>query len=75
MNSVSYFEIQADDPAAAVQFYGAVFGWTFEREPHAPIEYWRIETDSINGGLLKRPAPPTAVWDKRLRLFGASRRL
>ncbi len=56
----AYFEIQADDPVRAAEFYGTLFGWKFEREPNLPIEYWRIETGGIRGGLLKRPAatPP-----------------
>lgn len=60
MNNVAYFEIQADDPPNAVKFYTAVFGWKFVKDDHLPIEYWRIETDGSNGGLLKRPAkiPP-----------------
>jgi predicted enzyme related to lactoylglutathione lyase len=58
MNSVIYFEIQADDPERAEAFYTAVFGWKFARDPALPIPYWRISTEGINGGLLKRPAPP-----------------
>lgn len=57
MNAPGYFEIQADDPQRAVAFYQRVFGWTFERNEHAPIEYWRIRTEGIRGGVLKRPAP------------------
>jgi len=56
MNSVGYFEIQAENVEKASKFYGAVFGWKFVREAHMPFEYWRIETGNINGGLLKRPA-------------------
>ena len=57
MNSVGYFEIQADDPERAVRFYESVFGWRFTREPAIPIPYWRIQTEGARGGLLKRPAP------------------
>ena len=57
MNSVAYFEIQADDPERAVRFYESVFGWRFTREPVIPILYWRIQTEGARGGLLKRPAP------------------
>src|SRR4051812_13858226 len=60
MNAIGYFEIQADDPEAAVRFYAAVFGWRFIKQEGMPIPYWRIETDGIRGGLLQRPArtPP-----------------
>jgi predicted enzyme related to lactoylglutathione lyase len=61
MNTIGYFEIQSSDPSRDIVFYKNVFGWKFVRENNVPIEYYRIETDSINGGLLKRPAkvPPT----------------
>lgn len=60
MNKVGYFEIQADDPEKAVAFYNDVFGWKFEKDENLPIEYYRIQTSGMNGGLLKRPAkmPP-----------------
>ena len=61
MNGPSYFEIQADDCGRASRFYASTFGWKFSKEEGLPVEYWRIETDGIRGGLLKRPAktPPT----------------
>lgn len=61
MNTIGYFEIQSSEPSREVKFYEAVFGWKFIKDEHIPVEYYRIETNSINGGLLKRPAdvPPT----------------
>ena len=55
-----YFEIQADDLERASGFYAEVFGWKFQENPHAPVEYLSIETGGARGGLLKRPAdtPP-----------------
>jgi hypothetical protein len=60
MNTIGYFEIQADDLDKARKFYAEVFGWKFVKEEGLPIEYWRIEMAGIYGGLLKRPAktPP-----------------
>jgi hypothetical protein len=60
MNTIGYFEIQSSDPQREIGFYTSVFGWKFIKEEFVPIEYYRIETNSINGGLLKRPAavPP-----------------
>ena len=60
MNTIGYFEIQSSEPSREIKFYKNVFGWSFIKEELVPIEYYRIETDSINGGLLKRPAkvPP-----------------
>jgi predicted enzyme related to lactoylglutathione lyase len=55
-----FFEIQADDVRRAAQFYQSVFGWNFNRNPGAAIEYLDIETGGSRGGLFKRPAktPP-----------------
>jgi predicted enzyme related to lactoylglutathione lyase len=60
MNTIGYFEIQSSDLKREIQFYEAIFGWRFIKEEFVPIEYYRIETNSMNGGLLQRPAkvPP-----------------
>lgn len=60
MNTIGYFEIQSSEPSREIQFYQAVFGWKFTRDEQIPIVYYRIDTNSIHGGLLKRPAavPP-----------------
>ncbi|MEN9908173.1 MAG: hypothetical protein RLZZ540_1322 [Bacteroidota bacterium] len=61
MNTIGYFEIQSSKPDREIEFYKNIFEWTFIREENIPIEYYRIGTNSINGGLLQRPAktPPT----------------
>ena len=55
-----YFEIHADEPQRAIQFYSTVFEWKFIETPGLPIPYWRFETAHEAGGLLKRPVktPP-----------------
>lgn len=60
MNTIAYFEIQSSDPSREAGFYAKVFGWKFTRDENIPMEYYRIETNGIGGGLLKRPAkvPP-----------------
>ena len=60
MNTISYFEIQSSQPERDIEFYKIVFGWKFSRVELSPIEYYRIETNTIRGGLLKRPVkiPP-----------------
>lgn len=60
-NTVVYFEIQATDPKKLVSFYQQIFGWSFIKEENLSIEYYRIETAGMMGGLLKRPAevPPS----------------
>jgi len=61
MNTVSYFEIQADDLERASNFYSQIFGWKFTITEGLPVEYFRIENSGPRGGLLKRPAKtPTA---------------
>ena len=60
MNSIVYFEIQANDPQKSIEFYSNVFGWNFIKQDGLPIEYYRIETSGIEGGMFQRPAetPP-----------------
>ncbi len=57
MNNVAYFEIMADEPEKLAAFYTEVFGWVFEKDPMIPVDYWRIQSDGMLGGLLKRPSP------------------
>jgi uncharacterized protein len=50
-----HFEIHAADPARAIGFYQAVFGWKFEKWGDEP--YWIVSTGEgpgIDGGLLPR---------------------
>lgn len=60
MSASLYFEIQADDPARAMQFYQTVFGWQFTFIPNLPVKYWRMESGMLAAGLLTRPGamPP-----------------
>ena len=49
-----HFDMTAEDPTRAVQFYGNVFGWTFQKWD-GPMDYWLITTGTdgpgIDGGL------------------------
>jgi predicted enzyme related to lactoylglutathione lyase len=56
MHGHIYFEIHAAYIRRAADFYGAVFGWQFEKAQGLPVEYWRIVTGGTRGGLIKRPA-------------------
>lgn len=60
VNTIGYFEIQSSNPEREIKFYNSLFGWVFTKDEGLPIEYFRIDTNSINGGLLKRPTniPP-----------------
>jgi hypothetical protein len=62
MARVGHFEIHADDPQRAINFYQSVFGWQFNKW-EGPQEYWLVktgesDTPGIDGGLLKRMGPP-----------------
>ena len=61
MNTIGYFEIQSSNPEREVAFYTNVFAWEFTKDEHIPIEYYRIKTACMNGGLLKRPAQTPAL--------------
>ncbi len=57
MSRVMHFEIHATQPQALVNYYTALFGWTFKHLPE--MNYWMIETGpadqpGINGGLVQR---------------------
>jgi len=57
MPRVLHFDIPADDPQRAQEFYKQVFDWKFEKWD-GPMEYWMATTGNeepgINGGLSKR---------------------
>lgn len=60
MNTISFFEIQSSNPQRDIKFYQSIFNWKFIKQDNVPIEYYLIETETMYGGLLKRPAdvPP-----------------
>jgi predicted enzyme related to lactoylglutathione lyase len=63
MNRPVHFEIPAENPENAIEFYKTVFDWKFELWG-GPMEYWTIRTGDgqpgIDGGLMRRrdPAQP-----------------
>jgi uncharacterized protein len=65
MSRVIHFEIPANDPERAANFYKKAFGWKIERWP-GPMDYWLVTTGTdgtpgINGGLLRKEAPTVAT--------------
>ena len=57
MGRVMHFEIQAEEPERAIQFYTDVFGWKITQ--WGEDEYWLITTGpkeepGIDGGITKR---------------------
>ncbi len=65
MSRVIHFDITADDPERAMQFYATIFGWEFQKWD-GPMDYWLITTGpedqpGINGGMSRRePDMPSA---------------
>ncbi len=61
MNRIVHFEIYANDPARAANFYKNVFGWDIQEWKGLDMQYWMVMTapeDSkekgINGGMIIR---------------------
>lgn len=56
---MAHFEIHVDDVSAATEFYGALFGWSFDAMPGAEeMDYQLVSGDGIGGdltiGVMKR---------------------
>jgi hypothetical protein len=58
MARVVHFEIHAENPERAIQFYQKSFGWEFQKWD-GPMDYWLVMTGpkdqpGIDGGLVPR---------------------
>ena len=58
MPRIVHFEIPADNPDRAVDFYTKVFGWEINKW-EGPIDYWLVKTGEagqpgIDGGIVQR---------------------
>lgn len=65
MGRVSHFDMSADNPERAMEFYKAVFGWWFEKW-EGPFDYWLVMTGEpsapgIDGGLARRTASNASI--------------
>ena len=61
MPRVVHFEINADNPKRAVNFYAKVFGWSIQKW-EGPMDYWLATTGEndgpgIDGAITKRQFP------------------
>ncbi len=45
-----HFDMSAEDPTRAAQFYGDVFGWKFQKW-EGPVDYWMITTGTDDIGI------------------------
>jgi len=64
-DSVTHFEIYAEDADQLVEFYKELFSWEINKAPG--IDYFQIQTGppgagGIRGGLLHRPIPGPRSW-------------
>ncbi len=63
-SSLVWFEIPADNPERAKNFYGSLFGWKIEPFP-GMTDYWHIDTgggdDTPDGGLITRKHPQQPI--------------
>lgn len=64
---VIHFEINAQDPPRAAEFYRAVFGWEISKWD-GPGEYWSVATGKegelgVNGGITRRTGGVPAEGD------------
>lgn len=58
---IIHFEIPADDPKRAAEFYTRVFGWKVEK--WGPVDYWNVtagkdDEPGINGAISPRSELP-----------------
>jgi predicted enzyme related to lactoylglutathione lyase len=65
MPRVVHFEINADDPERAVQFYKNVFDWKVEKWD-GPVDYWLVTTGDksepgIDGAIARRTESAEAM--------------
>jgi uncharacterized protein len=70
-HTIVHFEIPADDPERAAEFYRELFGWDikkYEGSAAGGMEYWMVKTvptdadgrpvrPGVNGGLMRRMYP------------------
>jgi uncharacterized protein len=52
-----HIEIPADDTGKAREFWGGLFGWTFESFPGSPSEYHLFRIDDRSGGAVSNMEP------------------
>ena len=65
MPRVVHFEIPAENPERAVEFYTKTFGWEIQKW-EGPVAYWLVTTGKegelgINGAIMARQSPEQSV--------------
>lgn len=65
MPRVVHFEIAADDPQRAADFYAEVFNWHSQKWD-GPVDYWLVATGEgagIDGGIMPRGSEDSSELD------------
>jgi len=67
MSRVNYFDMSADNPERAMNFYKNVFAWRFEKW-NGPFDYWLAMTGDpkeagIDGGIAQRTDPNSRIMN------------
>jgi predicted enzyme related to lactoylglutathione lyase len=67
MPRVVHFEITADQPERAIDFYKNIFGWKISKWD-GPLEYWMVDTGhekepGIDGGISKRQNEGNGIYN------------
>lgn len=61
--AVSWTELSAADAKAACEFYGSLFGWTFDTMNLGQGDYHVIKVgDAAIGGVMAQQQPGPAMW-------------
>jgi predicted enzyme related to lactoylglutathione lyase len=56
--ALTWNELTTSEPENAIEFYGALFGWTFEKVDTDEVDYWTIKNgDRSNGGIMRAMMP------------------
>jgi len=67
MGRLIHFEIHAEDPERAIEFYKSVFGWGVTKWD-GPVDYWLLDTGEetepgINGAIMRRVESASPAGD------------
>jgi predicted enzyme related to lactoylglutathione lyase len=56
-------QLNTSDPQRAQDFYGGLFGWTFQKVAPGEPAFWRIENGGrLNGGMMRADPPQWLVY-------------
>ena len=74
-NTWGWNELLCNDPDIAIKFYSELFGWTFDKEPNSPNDYWIFKNgDRMAGGLMRRADASCPARRGRRRRASTTRR-